>query len=40
MQVASSQLLIVPYGIETQAGGRKAYREVLLIVPYGIETVI
>ena len=31
-------LLIVPYGIETWEGHRKAFAGDLLIVPYGIET--
>ena len=31
-------LLIVPYGIETHATGRKEVPHRLLIVPYGIET--
>ena len=33
-------LLIVPYGIETQQGGRISGRIGLLIVPYGIETAM
>ena len=33
-----SVLLIVPYGIETSAYGRKPSDRYLLIVPYGIET--
>ena len=33
-----SQLLIVPYGIETVCEGHFFYAFALLIVPYGIET--
>ena len=33
-----TDLLIVPYGIETGFGCRAVFRLRLLIVPYGIET--
>ena len=33
------ELLIVPYGIETEESPLVLYQQPLLIVPYGIETV-
>ncbi len=35
-----SQLLIVPYGIETLSCNNRNYKAELLIVPYGIETIL
>ena len=35
---SAGQLLIVPYGIETNSSEKCSAVKVLLIVPYGIET--